>query len=322
MAQDSAGLRTQTVTRGPVCYIALTGVVDESFDPDSLVSQANGSRVILSLKGITRLSSFGVREWTNAMKRLCEKVERVFLVECAPPVVSQLNMVTNFGANAQILSVMAPYYCESCGAEQEVKVEVTPGVKATAPEITCKCGTKMEFDEDPDAYFSFPPANVGERPNDPAVYGMLRHLGLALSEEMPIPRGNTGAGLGGGTESDPTVVPGRIPSGTTQSGTGANQRKGSAPEGSLNQRAGSGTDASQSRPLRTITQSSQTQIPAPGFAAWLNRIVDRHWQVFLGLAIVVMLLALLLLLIRQPPAQTVGLPTPTAQTVDVSASAR
>lgn len=301
----------QSVTRGPVCYISMSGVVDESFDPESLMSQANGTKVILNLRGISRLSSFGVREWTNAMKQLSQKVERVFLVECSPSVVSQLNMVANFAGTAQVLSVMAPYYCETCGSDAEVKIEVSGKTEIAPPETTCKCGAVMSFEDDPESYFQFPPQNSGEALTDPAVLGMMRHLGLAMSgggDEISAPPRS---------ETDPTAVSART-SGRPESVTMSQRPRSSSIDPTVtNVRPRS----EPSMPALNMGRSGGTDPRGPavasssgGVGGWVNDIVNRHWQVFLGLAIVVLLVALILLLVRPQSGKVSGAtPVPAPQ---------
>src|SRR5688572_11002947 len=164
----SSALRVHSVSRGGVTYVRLNGTVDESFDPQALLAEAKGQKVILNLKGVTRLSSFGVRERTNAMRELCGRVEHVYFVEVSPAVVSQLNMVANFAGAAHVLSVPAPFYCD-CGFETEVTYDLREGTVNMAP-IRCKeCGSQMAFDDDPDAYFQYPLENARSKPMDPNI---------------------------------------------------------------------------------------------------------------------------------------------------------
>jgi hypothetical protein len=177
MAQTNS-LRVRSVNRGPICYLELSGTVDESFDPNLLLSEAKASKVILNLKQVTRLTSFGVREWTNCMRELCGRVERVFLVQCSPAIVSQLNMVANFAGTAHILSVDAPFYCELCGWETELTCNIEPGKQVVIPEVSCEqCTANMTFDDDPASYFAFPrQASQTELQLDLGVATFLRQM--------------------------------------------------------------------------------------------------------------------------------------------------
>ena len=52
--------------RGGGALLKLSGVIDETFSPHQLLEAARG-KVVLDLDGVKRITSFGVREWVNAM---------------------------------------------------------------------------------------------------------------------------------------------------------------------------------------------------------------------------------------------------------------
>lgn len=192
----SSALRIHAVSRGGVTYVRLSGTIDESFDPQALLAEAKGQKVILNLAGISRLTSFGVREWTNAMRDLCSRIESVFFVEVSPAIVTQLNLVANFAGGAQVLSVHAPFYCD-CGFETVVTMDLREGT-AAIPAIQCsQCKKQMEFDEDPDSYFVFPLESARSKPVDPNIDVFLRHLSDSFDET---------SGSGSGIGSVPSVV--------------------------------------------------------------------------------------------------------------------
>lgn len=186
----AGGLHVQSVTRGPVCYVRVAGTVDESFDPGVLLSEISGKKIILNLRAVNRLTSFGVREWTNAMRELGRKAERVFFVECSPAFVNQLNMVSNFAGSARVLSVQAPFHCDACGWDYEVTCEIRGDEAASLPRPACeKCGQPMEFDDDPNSYFKFPEENRPENTIiEQSVEGVIRHFSQNIefsSESAP-----------------------------------------------------------------------------------------------------------------------------------------
>jgi hypothetical protein len=194
----TAPLRVQSVSRGPVCFVRITGVVDESFNPDSILSQLNGNKVILNLRGLSRLTSFGVREWTSTMRELSGRMERVYWVECSPAVVTQLGMVANFAGAAEILSVQAPFHCDQCGHEQEVTINMS-AEQIELPTVPCeKCGTQMEFDDDPDSYFAIPRPTKGG-PVTESLDGVLRHFAQSVPE-------HEGTGVRSTLDNDPSVL--------------------------------------------------------------------------------------------------------------------
>ncbi len=174
----SGAIKFKSFTRGPITYLEVIGVIDESFNPDELLTEVKGTKAILNLKDVSRMSSFGVREWTNGMRRLCEQVERVYWVDCAHAIVSQLNLVANFAGTAKVLSVRAPFFCETCGTDTDVKCNVAGAESIVLPEVICtQCNQPMEIDEDPDTYFSFPDKNkMTDLAEDPSIQGFLRHF--------------------------------------------------------------------------------------------------------------------------------------------------
>src|SRR6185436_1459141 len=74
--------------------------------------------------GITRMTSFGVRQWLNAIDSLPKTFTEVLLLACPTFFVDQLNMVLNFGGAAKVLTVVAPYTCPSCGVESGETIDI------------------------------------------------------------------------------------------------------------------------------------------------------------------------------------------------------
>ncbi len=136
--------------------IQLSGCLTERSDLSFLAGHAHG-HLILDLGRIRRVNSSGVRLWLGTVRKLTEAGLTMEFRRCAPCIVRQLNMVSNFGGNATVRSVLAPYYCDACGHEKEVLVELK-GDKPppVAEELPCaKCGGKMEFDDLIETYFDF-----------------------------------------------------------------------------------------------------------------------------------------------------------------------
>ena len=148
-----------SITSGDVALVSVTGLVDEHFS--GFGSFAEGIKtVIINVSGMTRMTSFGVRQWLKGMDALPKTISDLYLLGCPTFFVDQLNMVLNFGGPAQILTVIAPYTCPSCGVESgetiDVLAERASLAKGGVSEKECgRCGAKLEFDETPEAYFSF-----------------------------------------------------------------------------------------------------------------------------------------------------------------------
>lgn len=137
--------------------VALRGEIDENADFSELRIVLRGN-VELSLEGITRINSCGVREWVNFVRDLPGVTELTF-THCSPAIVTQLNMIYNFRGAAKVRSFYAPYVCDACGHEDEKLLDVQnqfPSGPGKVPEYACEqCGAAMEFDDLPERYLSF-----------------------------------------------------------------------------------------------------------------------------------------------------------------------
>ena len=144
-------------TLGDALLLTVTGLVDERFPGFGQIGPVRA--VVIDVSGITRMTSFGVRQWLKSMDALPKSITDTYLYGCPTFFVDQLNMVLNFGGAAKVLSVMAPYSCPSCGAESAELIDVLAERATLAtqlPEKECRsCGAKLEFDETPESYFAF-----------------------------------------------------------------------------------------------------------------------------------------------------------------------
>ena len=176
----------QSVTRGSIAYVRVYGVIDESFDPDKLVAAAEGKDVILNLKAVSRLSSFGVREWVHAVTKLAAKVQRIYYVECSPAIVAQLNMIANFAGSGSVVSVQVPMICESCNWDTETLIDIAKHNVKESPQLACKrCGSAMTIDDLPELYFAF--ASNKQSAIDPSVEAFLKEFQDANPGAPPKP---------------------------------------------------------------------------------------------------------------------------------------
>jgi serine/threonine protein kinase len=165
---------------GDASIVHVAGLVDEHF---SGFGVAAGQKVlVIDVSGMTRMTSFGVRQWLKAMDALPKTLTDLYLFGCPTFFVDQLNMVLNFGGAGKVLTVMAPYTCPSCGAESgevvDVLAERSTLAKGGVPEKDCqKCGGRLEFDETPESYFSFVTKYAASNLH-PAAAQLLSSLGL------------------------------------------------------------------------------------------------------------------------------------------------
>lgn len=168
-------------TAGEAGLVHVAGLVDEHFVGFGAIGPSIRTLVI-DVSGMTRMTSFGVRQWLKGIDALPKSLSDVYMLGCPTFFVDQLNMVLNFGGSAKVLTVMAPYTCPSCGMESGETVDVL-GDRATlakggVPEKDCgRCNGKLEFDETPESYFSFVSKYAASQIN-PAAAALLGSLGL------------------------------------------------------------------------------------------------------------------------------------------------
>lgn len=185
-------LAIERATDGAIAWISLAGTIDEDFSGGALGASVAGDTLVLDLGGVRKISSFGIREWIDFMRAAVTRVRQVILVECAPKVVDQLNMVANFAGGGRVYSCYAPYRCDFCDSESRVLVQVDrdhDAIRAHAlPERPCpRCHEAMYFDDDGPTFFSYLAAQ--ERfALEPAVEHFLaaRHAGSELPRKLRI----------------------------------------------------------------------------------------------------------------------------------------
>src|SRR3954452_7265637 len=121
VARPKAGV--EVMASGEAALVSVAGLVDEHFS--GFGSLGDGVKcVIINVTGMTRMTSFGVRQWLKGMDALPKTVTDLYLLGCPTFFVDQLNMVLNFGGTSQVLTVMAPYACSSCGVESGEIIDV------------------------------------------------------------------------------------------------------------------------------------------------------------------------------------------------------
>ena len=151
---------------GDAALVRIYGMLDENF---AGFGDPGASTVVLDVSGLKFITSFGVRQWLRAMAGFPPHVRDVYLAGCPRIFVEQLNMILNFGGNAQILTLLAPYRCPACGTETEHPIDaIAQGAdiaNGRFPERQCtKCNGKLILDEIPEMYFAclqrYGPRNV------------------------------------------------------------------------------------------------------------------------------------------------------------------
>ncbi len=137
--------------------LTVKGVIDENADFKTAFAGLKPN-ISIDLEGVGFINSCGVREWVRAVQEFPKQAE-VQLLRCAPRIVEQANYVANFTGQGKIVSFFAPYFCPKCQKERTTLLQTADfksGAPSQAPSQKCPtCGTKMDFDDLEEEYFSF-----------------------------------------------------------------------------------------------------------------------------------------------------------------------
>jgi serine/threonine protein kinase len=154
--------------------VKLSGIIDDSFDRMQIL-EGTGGNTVFDLDGVTRITSSGVREWTNMLRGLPPDSYYCF-VRAHPGMVSQFNMVSQFGVSGQIISFYAPFLCTSCDNYFEVLLDVRAHYGDLSalkePSANCpKCDKPAEFDDVAETYFGY--VASAAKPSPPPMVAAL-----------------------------------------------------------------------------------------------------------------------------------------------------
>ncbi len=179
------------VASGPTMLVTVAGLVDEHFAGFGNLP-AGVTTAVIDISKMTRMTSFGVRQWLKAIEALPKSID-LYLLGCPSFFIEQLNMVLNLGGSARVVTVQAPYMCPRCSLESTETVDVLAEratlAKGIVSEKNCqRCGSKIELDETPESYFSFVMKYAASSIN-PAAAALLAERGLyashATAEDKP-----------------------------------------------------------------------------------------------------------------------------------------
>ncbi|HSI05648.1 MAG: hypothetical protein ACAI38_09635 [Myxococcota bacterium] len=152
MAQD---LRIDRSEAGSFLKVEVSGTLNEALVPEQLAGIGDGRPIRIDLEKVSRITSFGVRQWVRGLEALRLRSGGLVLERCSYACVSQLNLISTFSADALIVSVMAPVRCEACEHERLIVVDVTKGPPGSLEQPCVMCGAKADLEEDPETYFAF-----------------------------------------------------------------------------------------------------------------------------------------------------------------------
>jgi anti-anti-sigma regulatory factor len=153
-------LQIEKFADGGIACLKFNGTIDESFEGKKIARSIQAETLVLDLGGVKKISSFGIREWVDFVTTAVKQVKHMVLIECAPKVVDQLNMVANFHGGGRVFSFYAPFRCDYCDSEQRALLEVSKDWEAIksmklADRPCPSCKESMYFDEDGSTFFSF-----------------------------------------------------------------------------------------------------------------------------------------------------------------------
>ena len=172
---------------GPITCLRFQGTIDEAFDGKRLAASIRCSTLILDMGAVKKISSFGIREWTDFIKAVERQVQQLIAIECTPKVVDQINMVSQFlGTKGQVFSFYAPYRCDYCDVDRRVLFQVDRDQAAIRglrpPEQLCEtCSRPQYFDEEPASFFSFVAAQPVFELNPEVVEFLSSQLRYAMA---------------------------------------------------------------------------------------------------------------------------------------------
>ncbi|HTL36308.1 MAG TPA: hypothetical protein VL326_24415, partial [Kofleriaceae bacterium] len=244
-APAAAKLTIEKFADGGVACLKFSGTIDESFEGKKIARTINGDTLVLDLGGVKKISSFGIREWVDFVTTATKQVKSTVLIECAPKVVDQLNMVGNFAGGGRVFSFYAPFRCDYCDSEQKALLEVSKDWEAIktmklADRPCPSCKESMYFDEDGSTFFSYMlqqgqfeleqdvvnflsskldyrVGTIDQKVHvDKIIEGRLTYLRLTGDMNNTFPREKLGEGLEGSVIIDVANVPRVEPAGAAE----------------------------------------------------------------------------------------------------------
>jgi two-component system, OmpR family, alkaline phosphatase synthesis response regulator PhoP len=139
--------------------VSLQGDFTEMTSFAPLIERLEGeTRIDFNASAIRYMSSAGVRAWCQFLARLDGK--RYSFRHCSVAFTSQAAMVPMVVGDGEVLSLEAPYLCESCDREElrllETRALLREEGRVSPPQLTCSvCGGELAFDDVADRYFAF-----------------------------------------------------------------------------------------------------------------------------------------------------------------------
>ena len=140
--------------------VTLHGDFTELTRFDALAARLAGeSFVEFDTASVRYMSSAGVRAWCQFIDALPSALGYRFR-HCSVAFASQAAMVPMVLGRGEVISLEAPYVCESCDEEDlrllEISAIAREGDRPIPPRLTClHCNGELGFDDVPERYFAF-----------------------------------------------------------------------------------------------------------------------------------------------------------------------
>lgn len=177
----------EKATIGGISLITLQGTLDESFVGRKTADAIKTKKIVLNMRGVHRFASWGMSEWMDFLRMTAER--DVYLVECSPYALSQINLVTGLLGHAKLVSFYASYRCGSCSEESEALL-LTPRDREQirdlpTSQLECRtCGGRARLEEYAASFFD----KIADRPAfdiDDEVLAFLRsHLKYDIAPDL------------------------------------------------------------------------------------------------------------------------------------------
>jgi hypothetical protein len=141
-------LRVDKVIEGRTTYLRLNGDLDGTFPREKLAEGLEGT-VIVDLGAIGKIEPIGAVEWRGFIGAVAPVAERVYLASAPPAFIEKLCTRDDLNPKVQVVTVLMPYTCASCGTTSAHNVDVAAHYDvlkfATAPELRCpQCKHAMQ----------------------------------------------------------------------------------------------------------------------------------------------------------------------------------
>ncbi len=143
-------------TQGDVTLLTMKGTLNEGFDGRKLADGIRTKKVLMVMRDVRRIASWGMAEWMDFLRVMGER--DLYIAECSTYSTSQLNLVTGLLGHAKFVSFYAGYRCRSCSAASE-SLFVIPRDRQIIRDLPnseyecAKCGGSVRLEEYPAAFF-------------------------------------------------------------------------------------------------------------------------------------------------------------------------